>query len=1552
MKKHYYLIILLLASFLSIHRVQAQNVNIPDATFKAGLVANTDINTSGDGEIQTAEAEAYTGTIVGGLGISNLTGVEAFINATGFDCEFNNVSTIDLTHNTKLTNIRISDCQVTSLDLSLNSLLNYFYCYNCPLVSINIPANTTFAFFLCQKTLITSLDVSQNIAFAFFNCGLNSKLASLNIKNGHNTQFTNFYALGNPLLTCIQVDDPAYMDANWGTKKDVTTSYNAICSGNAINVNIPDANFLAALVANPDINTDGDGAIQVSEAAAFAGTLDVSNQSISDLMGIEAFTGITALYCNYNQITSLDASACTNLQNLQCRGNQLINLNIPSNNVLDYLDCSDNQIPALNVSANTGLTQLYCSNNKIASLNVSNCGQLVNLSCGQNKIINTIDLSNNLLLIGLACYTNQLTTLNVSNNPLLQTLDCSQNQISTLVLSSNAQLVSLACSDNLLTDLIVSSNPLLTSLTCGFNPLSNLDLTQNPALSYLEFSNTSIPDIDLHANANLTFVACTQGHLISLDVSSCPLLTNLNCQANAITILNLSANPLLQNLTCHTNQLTNLDLSANQQLTSLGCENNPLLTTVNIKNGNNSNLTGLDLINNPSLSCIQVDNVVNANNYSGWSKDINAGYSENCTPSTPAAALNFAGVDNYLSINNTIGNFGTGDFAVETMLKTTSTELQYLFSKRSNCGHDNFWSIDITTAGKMQIELDESGSNYLSLTGTTSVNDGQWHHLALTRVSGVVTIYVDGVVQNSGISSANLNNIYPLELGSSVCNGFPTNLSIKFSGDLDEVRIWDVGRTQAEIQNSMNCEIPSGTSGLLANYHFNQGIAAADNAGETTLLDASGNGNNGMLNNFALNGSSSNWVVQGGVVSGNTCIATPCFVNIPDANFKAYLLNPINGINTNNDGEIQCAEAAVYTRAIDVGNLGINDLTGIEAFTGISALYCGNNSLTSLNVSANTQLTTLSCFNNHLNSLDISFNTALLELVCGSNTISNLDVSQNTSLKIFDCSYNNLSILDVTNNTALTNLGCVHNALISIDITQNAQLDTFNFADNDITSLNLSANSLLKFLNGFNNQLNTLDISNLSVLSYLNCSKNNLYTLDLSGNPALNFLRCHTNNFNTLDVSSNTALMSFVCYNNATLSSLNIKNGANASLSFFDARNNPSLTCIQVDDVADANGYSGWSKDATSSFSTYCGTCPVYFASLGLATGSASAVCAGSSTNLAVNITGGNSTNTYFDITYQYGIDYVTSRVFATGSNVSLPVSVAPTSTITYKLLSVIDANGCEGLIGPSNADTFEIVTVNPLPTISANLLSTTNLCPGTLVKLTSSRSSTGYLWNNGKITRTINVYTDGNYSVAGNGCTSAPVTVSYLPCNAPTGISIVSNTGTTATVNFAQISCGQSYELRYKLKAGGTWTKITGITSSPYTISGLTPNTGYKMQMRTVCNRNQLKFSDWTIVYVFKTAAVFTSNQSSQLLLNEPQSSFTISVTPNPVSIITTLAIKGTTKPVTISITDMAGKVLMTYHNITDRQYKIPVGNLAKGMYLVTVTDEAYTQTLKLVKE
>ena len=225
-------------------------------------------------------------------------------------------------------------------------------------------------------------------------------------------------------------------------------------------------------------------------------------------------------------------------------------------------------------------------------------------------------------------------------------------------------------------------------------------------------------------------------------------------------------------------------------------------------------------------------------------------------------------------------------------------------------------------------------------------------------------------------------------------------------------------------------------------------------------------------------------------------------VNIPDANFKAYLVGN-SLINTNSDTEIQVSEASAFTGTIDCNGQNIYDLTGIEAFTALTYLYCHNNYLTSLNVSSNSALEMLHCSENQLPSLDISSNTALIFLNCQGNQIGSLDLSNSTALETIYCALNQLVSLDLYSNTSLTFLDC------------------------------------------FGNQLTSLDVSN---------------------NTSLGLMGCGSNQLASLDVSNNTVLTVLICQNNQ-LECLNLKNGNNTYLVSLSATGNPNLTCIEVDDV-------------------------------------------------------------------------------------------------------------------------------------------------------------------------------------------------------------------------------------------------------------------------------------------------------------------------------------------------------------------------------------------------
>jgi hypothetical protein len=81
-----------------------------------------------------------------------------------------------------------------------------------------------------------------------------------------------------------------------------------------------------------------------------------------------------------------------------------------------------------------------------------------------------------------------------------------------------------------------------------------------------------------------------------------------------------------------------------------------------------------------------------------------------------------------------------------------------------------------------------------------------------------------------------------------------------FNGRMDELSIWNVALTQAQIQSAMFTQLSGNESGLVAYYNFNQGIPSGTNTSVTSLTDLTSNANHATFSNFALTGTGSNFV--------------------------------------------------------------------------------------------------------------------------------------------------------------------------------------------------------------------------------------------------------------------------------------------------------------------------------------------------------------------------------------------------------------------------------------------------------------------------------------------------------------------------------------------------------------------------------------------------------------------------------------------------------------------------------------------------------------------
>ena len=182
------------------------------------------------------------------------------IALTDLDCHFNQLTSLDVSQNLAFINLACHRNQLTNLDVSQNLALTDLYCSINPILSLDVSNNSALTYLNCGYNQLTSLDVSLNLALYYLYCKGNelsaldvsnnsaltnlscndNKLTSLNLRNGNNSNFTNFISISNPNLKCINVDDAAWSTTNWtfaNNNIDAQQYFSTNCSTTGIQEN-------------------------------------------------------------------------------------------------------------------------------------------------------------------------------------------------------------------------------------------------------------------------------------------------------------------------------------------------------------------------------------------------------------------------------------------------------------------------------------------------------------------------------------------------------------------------------------------------------------------------------------------------------------------------------------------------------------------------------------------------------------------------------------------------------------------------------------------------------------------------------------------------------------------------------------------------------------------------------------------------------------------------------------------------------------------------------------------------------------------------------------------------------------------------------------------------------------------------------------------------------------------------------------------------------------------------------------------------------------------
>jgi hypothetical protein len=141
----------------------------------------------------------------------------------------------------------------------------------------------------------------------------------------------------------------------------------------------------------------------------------------------------------------------------------------------------------------------------------------------------------------------------------------------------------------------------------------------------------------------------------------------------------------------------------------------------------------------------------------------------------------------------------TNDFTIEAWIKGNvigQVTHPLILSNRQQSNAGFMFFLATSGSGPRKLTLQLNSINYTN-PNTPNVLDGQCHHVAISRRNNQLFYYIDGILDYVRTIPINLSiaSSHPLWIGKD-----PNSLTTTpFEGLIEEVRIWDIARTDEEI---------------------------------------------------------------------------------------------------------------------------------------------------------------------------------------------------------------------------------------------------------------------------------------------------------------------------------------------------------------------------------------------------------------------------------------------------------------------------------------------------------------------------------------------------------------------------------------------------------------------------------------------------------------------------------------------------------------------------------------------------------------------------------
>ena len=404
-------------------------------------------------------------------------------------------------------------------------------------------------------------------------------------------------------------------------------------------------------------------------------------------------------------------------------------------------------------------------------------------------------------------------------------------------------------------DTTLSVSPLIANLGKAANSSKDINVTSNANwvttssdTSWLKVSPSSAT-----LDKTITITANSVNPLITPRIATVTVKVNSNT-LKTITVTQDAGDTTLTVLAPTINLDNVINASATATVTSnatwTATSSAPWLSIAKIGNGTFTYTT--TLANTTTAARTAIITLKVSNNTLSTFTVTQAASIPTLSVSTTNNALNFDGSDDYVKAD--LATSAINNITMEAWINWAGSNSKEQFIILNGDG-SNGYGIYIDGTHNNYLYGILCGNVYLSSTQTLIPN--KWNHVALVCSAGTWAMYLNGTAVPIANSAY---NAYTPKTGTFI--GANNVNKFNFNGTIDEVRIWNIARSQNDIANSMYTPIasPASEGGLVAYYNFNQGIPNGVNATNTTAIDSSLTPKNGILTNFALTGSTSNYV--------------------------------------------------------------------------------------------------------------------------------------------------------------------------------------------------------------------------------------------------------------------------------------------------------------------------------------------------------------------------------------------------------------------------------------------------------------------------------------------------------------------------------------------------------------------------------------------------------------------------------------------------------------------------------------------------------------------